>query len=155
MERSFYMERLPYIDEHATTVGGSREQAWRALVETMRRQTAGGEPLARLLGCDPAAGTARFDGQPGQAIPGFRVAEAEPGARLVLRGRHRFADYQLTFLLDDDGRLRARTHAAFPGLRGHAYKTLVIGTRAHVLATRRILRAAARRARDLSSSAPR
>lgn len=155
MERSFYMERLPYIDEHATTTGATREQAWTALVETVRRQTAGGERLARLLGCDPAVTSPRFEALPGQTIPGFRVAEAEPGRRLVLRGRHRFSDYQLTVLLDDDGSLRAQTHAAFPGLKGRAYKTLVIGTRFHVLATRRILHAVARRARELPSSAPR
>lgn len=152
MERSFYMERLPYIDEHATATGATREQAWAALVETVRRQTAGGERLARVLGCDPGTGSARFDGEPGQTVPGFRVAEAEPGSRLVLRGRHRFSVYELTFLLGDDGRLRAQTRAAFPGLKGGAYKTLVIRTRFHVLATRRILRAAAGRARELPSS---
>lgn len=152
MERSFYMEQLPYIDEHATTVGGSREQAWRALVDTIWRQTAGGERLARLLGCDPASGSGHFGGEPGQAIPGFRVVEAEPGRRLVLRGHHRFADYQLTFLLGDGGRLRAQTHAAFPGLKGGAYKTLVIRTRFHVLATRRILRAVRTAAAHRSSA---
>jgi hypothetical protein len=188
MERSFYMERLPYIDEHAMTTGATREQAWTALVETVRRQTAGGERLARLLGCDPAMASPpaaprdpaaaprhpaaaapaaprapaagpprleRFEGLPGQTVPGFRVAEAEPGRRLVLRGRHRFSDYQLTFLLDDDGRLRAQTHAAFPGVKGRVYKTLVLGSRLHVLATRRILRAAASRAPELPASAVR
>ncbi|MBB4664175.1 hypothetical protein [Conexibacter arvalis] len=139
------MERLPYIDEHARIVGGSREQVWRALVDTVRRETAGGEPLARLLGCEQTAGSRPFEGEPGQTIPGFRVAEAEPGRRLALRGRHRFADYQLTFLLDDDGRLRALTHADFPGLRGRVYKALVIGTRGHVVATRHLLRAVGRR----------
>ena len=36
-------------------------------------------------------------GRPGDAVPGFRVVEAEPGRRLALRGRHRFANYALTF----------------------------------------------------------
>jgi hypothetical protein len=42
------------------------------------------------------------------------VVEAEPGRRLALRGRHRFADDALTFIVDGH-RLRAQTHAAFPG----------------------------------------
>jgi hypothetical protein len=147
MERSFYMERLPYIDEHAMDVGATRARTWEALVDCVRRQTAGGERFARALGCDPWQGTPSFTGEPGQAVPGFRVAAAEPEHRLVLRGRHRFSDYQLTFLLDD-GRLRAQTHADFPGLRGRVYRALVIGTRGHVVATRRILRAVARRATE-------
>jgi len=148
------MERLPYIDEHGMDVGGTPARVWAALVEVVHRQTAGGERLARALGCDPWQGTPTFTGVPGQAVPGFRVAEAEPERRLVLRGRHRFSDYQLTFLLDD-GRLRAQTHAAFPGLRGRVYKTLVIGTRGHVLATRGILRAVARRAAESERRAAR
>jgi uncharacterized protein YndB with AHSA1/START domain len=141
------MERLPYIDEHATDVGGaSREQVWRALTEVLRRELHRGEPIARALGCEPATGsTMRFDGSPGQTLPGFRVAEAEPARRLVLRGRHRFSQYELTFLLDD-GRLRARTHAAFPGPLGRLYRAAVIGSGGHRIVTRRLLRQVARRA---------
>jgi hypothetical protein len=146
VERSLYMERLPYIDEHATDVGGaSRERVWTALVEVLRRELRGGEPVARALGCEPATPTARFDGSPGQTLPGFRVAEAEPARRLVLRGRHRFSRYELTFLLDD-GRLRAQTHAAFPGPLGRLYRAAVIGSGGHRIVTRRLLRQVVRRA---------
>lgn len=140
------MERLLYIDEHAVDVGGaSRERVWRALVAVLHRQLRGGEQTARMLGCEPARGSAHFDGGIGQTLPGFRVAEAEPGERLVLRGRHRFSRYELTFLLDD-GSLRAQTHAAFPGALGHLYRAAVIGTGGHRVMTRRLLRGVARRA---------
>jgi hypothetical protein len=63
----------------------------------------------------------------------------------------------LLFELDDTGRettrLRARTYAEFPGTRGRAYRALVIGSGAHRLVTRRMLRdVAARAARQLNAS---
>jgi hypothetical protein len=137
------MERLPYVDEHAVRVDASPDEVWMALSEVLRRQLGGSERFARILGCDPAQGTAAFAGQPGETLPGFRVAEAEPGRRLALRGRHRFSDYALTFVLEG-GSLRARTHAAFPGLRGRFYRAAVIGSGAHRLVTRRLLRQVAR-----------
>jgi hypothetical protein len=140
------MERLPYIDELATDTGGaSRERVWAAIADVLRREIGGGERVARALGCEPASASPRFDASPGQTLPGFRVAEAEPGQRLVLRGRHRFSDYELTFLLDGDT-LRARTHAAFPGLLGRLYRMAVIGTGGHRVVTRRLLRQVVRRA---------
>jgi hypothetical protein len=72
-----------------------------------------------------------------------RVVEAEPGRRLALRGRHRFSNYALTFVLDGD-RLRAQTHAAFPGVPGRLYRAAVIGSGGHRLVTRRLLRQIAR-----------
>lgn len=63
---------------------------------------------------------------------------------------HRFSDYALTFRFDElDGeemRLRAETRATFPGFKGSVYRTLVIGTRGHVLVTNRMLSAVRRRA---------
>ncbi len=139
------MEQLPYIDEHAMNVGAPRERVWVALTKVLYRETRGGDRIAHVLGCEPAHGSPRFDGIVGQTIPGFRVVEAEQGRRLALRGRHRFSQYQLTFLLEDDC-LRAQTHAAFPGLLGRLYRAAVIGTRGHRLVTRRLLRQVARRA---------
>jgi hypothetical protein len=139
------MKQLPYIDEHAISIGAPRDRVWTVLAEVLRREIGGGSGVARALGCDPAHGTPRFDGSPGQTLPGFRVAESEPGWRLALRGRHRFSDYQLTFLLDD-GHLRAQTHAAFPGVLGRLYRAAVIGTGGHRIVTRRLLRQVARRA---------
>ena len=137
------MEQLPYIDEHSQQVDAPAAAVWAALSKVLRRQMSGSETFARLLGCDPAQGTAEFDGRPGEAVPGFRVVESEPGRRLELRGRHRFSNYALTFVLDGD-RLRAQTHAAFPGLLGRLYRAAVIGSGGHRLITRRLLRQIAR-----------
>lgn len=145
MERSLYMERLPYIDEHVTDVHASRDQVWAALAGVLRGNLGGGTGLARVLGCDPARGTPEFDGRIGQAVPGFRVVETDPGRRLALAGRHRFSRYQLTFVLDDD-RLRAQTHATFPGVLGRLYRAAVIGSGGHRVVTRRLLRQIASRA---------
>jgi hypothetical protein len=137
-------ESLPYVDEHGLEIAAPASAIWAALLRVVRGM-AGNTALARVLGCDPARGTGEFAGRPGDAVPGFRVVEAEPGRRLALRGRHRFADYALTFIVDGD-RLRAQTHAAFPGVRGRLYRALVIGSGAHRLVTRRLLRQVARRA---------
>jgi hypothetical protein len=67
----------------------------------------------------------------------------EAGRRLVLRGRHRFADYALTFVFEDS-LLKARTHAEFPGLQGRLYRAAVIGSGAHAIVTRRLLQKVAR-----------
>lgn len=88
-------------------------------------------------------------------MPGFCVSRSGPN-EIALEGEHRFARYALVFRLDPLGggsssggsgtRLRAETRAAFPGLRGRAYRTLVIGTRGHVLVVRRLLEAVRRSA---------
>lgn len=136
------MEQLPYIDEHSQQVAAPADVAWTALLKVLR-EMGGSAQIARILGCDPAQGTAEFAGRPGEAVPGFRVVEAEPGRRLALRGRHRFANYALTFIFDGD-RLRAQTHAAFPGILGRLYRIAVIGSGGHRLVTRRLLRQVAR-----------
>ena len=137
------LEPLPYIDEHSERVDAQADAVWAELLKTLRRQTGGSASIARILGCDPAVGTAEFAGRPGETVPGFRVIESEPGRRLALRGRHRFSSYALTFVLDGD-HLRAQTHAVFPGVLGQLYRAAVIGTGAHRLATRRLLRQVAR-----------
>jgi len=111
----------------------------------LRCELGGGASVARLLGCEPAHGTEQFDGSPGQALPGFSVVASEPPSRLTLEGRHRFARYRLTLLLDED-RLRAQTHAAFPGVAGRLYRAAVIGSGAHRVVTRRLLRKVVSRA---------
>lgn len=136
------MERLPYIDEHSHRIDAPADVIWTALLEVLRREM-GSARIARLLGCDPVQGTADFAGRPGEAVPGFRVVEAEPGRRLALRGRHRFSRYALTFVIDGE-RLRAQTYAAFPGVLGRLYRAAVIWSGGHRLATRRLLRQVAR-----------
>lgn len=137
------MESLPYIDEHSLRIDAPADVIWAALLKVLRRQMGGSAWFARLLGCDPAQGTADLTGRPGESVPGFRIAEAEPGRRLALRGRHRFANYALTFIVDGD-HLRAQTHAVFPGLHGRLYRAAVIGSGGHRIITRRILRQVAR-----------
>lgn len=137
------MEHLPYIDEHTQRLDAPADVVWTALLKVLRREMGRSALIARVLGCDPAQGTAEFTGRPGEAVPGFRVVEAQPGRRLALRGRHRFSSYGLTFVLDGD-RLRAQTHAAFPGVLGRLYRAAVIGSGGHRLVTRRLLRQVAR-----------
>jgi hypothetical protein len=143
MERSFYMERLPYIDEHVMTTGAPASETWDAMLGVLRREFGGHAHVARLLGCEPAAATPAFAGRPGDAVPGFRVIDAEPERRLTLEGRHRFSRYRLTLILDGQ-ELRARTDAAFPGVLGRLYRAAVIGTGGHRIMTRRLLAQVAR-----------
>lgn len=137
------MEQLPYLDEHSERIDAPADAVWQALVDVLRRDMGNSAAFARALGCEPAATSPAFAGRVGDTVPGFAVAESEPGRRLALRGRHRFSRYALTFVLDGD-RLRAQTHAAFPGVLGRLYRAAVIGTGAHRIATRRILRRVAR-----------
>jgi hypothetical protein len=145
-------DRLPYVDEHATAVQASPEDTWNAVLHVAERSfSSGAAPhFARLVGCaDVSAGGPRpLAG--GSAVPGFHVAKAEAPRELALVGGHRFSDYALIFHLDDLGSgrtcVRAETRAEFPGLKGSAYRAMVIGTHIHVLVTRRMLSAVRSRA---------
>ncbi|HEX3239960.1 MAG TPA: hypothetical protein VHR18_07480 [Solirubrobacterales bacterium] len=143
---------LPYVDEHAIEIAASREATWEALLKVVEATVSAGAapPFARLLGC---ADTEPAGPRPlglGSVLPGFHVASCEAEAELGLGGSHRFSEYALIFRLEDDGaggtRVRAETRAVFPHFKGRVYRALVIGTRMHVLATRRILTACKRRA---------
>lgn len=159
------MERpdgLPYIDSHCRRVEATREQVWDALVSVLHARLTGAVavPFARLVGVTPAAVRGDWHGTPGpgDSLPGFEVAEVRAPARLALRGEHRFAQYQLAFELDTTGEtgpgtgaaectLCARSWGAFPGLAGSGYRAVVIGTGAHRVLVRQLLRLVARRAR--------
>jgi hypothetical protein len=138
-------DRLPHVDEHSTVVGADLEAVWRALVRVLERSFAAPRTarFARLLGCADSEPAGPRPLATGSAFPGFHVESATPSRELALAGSHRFSDYALIFRLDDLGdgrtRLRAETRAEFPGLKGSVYRTLVIGTRAHVLVTHRLL----------------
>lgn len=143
--------QLPFVDEHAVEVAAPRERVWDAVCQVVSRsfQGQGSSVFARLVGARETVPRGE-PGAPGSAIVGFRVARADPPTELVLEGEHRFSRYALIFRLDalpgGGSRVRAETRAAFPGLRGRAYRTLVIGTRGHVLVVRRLLHAIRARA---------
>ncbi|MBN7302632.1 hypothetical protein IUQ79_12060 [Mycobacteroides abscessus subsp. bolletii] len=131
------MEHLSYIDEHAIRIDAPRGRVWDGLRRYVDGflQSSERSALGTLLGAHPRAG--------------FAIAGVVPGQQLSLAGRHHFSRYELIFELGDtrDGgtQLRAQTYADFPGLRGRIYRTLVIGTRGHVLTTNHILRSVKRR----------
>lgn len=146
------MEDLPYIDEHSIVIGATPERVWSALVSVLRTDLGGApKPLARLLDLAPGQwhGDWHRDVRLGDAMPGFQVAEVLLARRLKLSGQHRFSRYELLLELEanDTGcTLSAQTWAGFPGVTGHVYRGLVIGSRAHQLIVRRMLRRIARRA---------
>ncbi len=119
------------------------EDVWKALDPALeagfgRRRA---QALAWILGC-------RDDG-------GFHVARSDPPRELALEGRHRFSRYRLAFEVEPSGagtRLKAVTHAAFPGLHGRIYRALVIGSGGHRIVTRRLLRSVARLAERRTST---
>ena len=125
-----------YVDTHAVSIAAPREVVWRVLRAYAATIGATGRlaPLGAVLGTQPRSG--------------FAVTGETPGERVELAGRHRFSRYRLVFELDGDAptTLSALTYADFPGLHGRAYRALVIGSRAHVVATRGMLRTIRRRA---------
>jgi hypothetical protein len=142
---------LPFVDEHAIAVNASLQDTWAAVTATSGNGSSGrvSEVAAAMLGCRESRASEPPLGE-GSTLVGFRVARFAPPHLLALEGEHRFSRYALTFIVDELGggrsRLRAQTHAEFPGAAGRAYRALVIGTRSHVVAVRRMLRAARRRA---------
>jgi|SRR6478672_2916208 len=145
-------ERLPYVDEHSLAVEADRERTWRALLHVVEAtmSAAAAPRYARIVGCADTEASGPRPLAAGSAFPGFHVAAAAAPAELALAGSHRFSVYALVFRLEESGdgrtRIRAETRAEFPGFKGGIYRALVIGTRMHVLATRRILGAVRRRA---------
>ncbi|MFC8243364.1 hypothetical protein [Streptomyces chartreusis] len=105
---------LPFVDEHTTVVEAAADAVWRELDALM------------------------------SGSRGFRVAVSVPGRELAYVGHHPFSTYALLFHLDETPqggtRLRAETRAAFPGRKGAVYRGLVIGTGAHALVVRHMLR---------------
>lgn len=134
---------LPFIDEHEVHVSTSAPAVWRALATRLPGRGLGGTILAYVLAAEPrrASGSGLAEGA---TLPGFKVAEAVPGRSVRLTGRHHFSRYSLNFTLvaqPDGTMLVARSLAEFPGMRGRAYRRLVIGSGAHRAFVTRLLRA--------------
>jgi len=142
---------LPSIDEHGILVLAPREDVWQALLETVPNafSRSAAKRSARTLGCAETEFSGSAD-RIGSSFPGFLVTRVVEPAVLALSGQHRFSRYGLIFSLeptkDEQTLLRAETRAEFPGIKGKAYRTLVIGTRGHVLMVKRLLSAVKRRA---------
>jgi hypothetical protein len=145
------VDSLPPVDEHGAEIAADPDQVWEALAATLPRilSTRRSSRFAKLLG-DAFTETSGEPTVIGSTVPGFIVSRSIRPSVLALLGQHRFSRYALVFRIDELGtgrsRLRAETRAEFPGVKGRLYRTLVIGSRAHVLLVRRILRAVRRRA---------
>lgn len=134
---------LPYVDEHAVTVAAPPQPIFDAIASVLRRTFGPSDnPVIRVLGAQPS----RTSGGPlraGSTFPAFAVDGYDEQSVLALTGRHRFSHYALVFRLAPAGADRttvtAETRAVFPGWHGTVYRMLVIGTKGHVLATRRLL----------------
>jgi hypothetical protein len=131
------MRPLPFVDEHVWPVAAPVEQTWTALRAYVDRLVAARHAvLSRVLGTVP--------------VSGFAVAEERAPDEVTLAGRHRFSTYRLVFRVTSDGaggsRLHALTYAAFPGLRGTAYRAALMASTGHARATRRMLRLVAEQA---------
>lgn len=131
------MEPAPFVDQHTVTAAASPEAVWdaaRSRFDAPLRGTAA--RYARLVGVE--------GGRP------FAVQTAERPVLLGLVGRHRFSRYSLTLTVRPVGSGRstitAHTSAVFPGVAGRLYRLVVVDSRAHVLATRWLLRGIARAA---------
>lgn len=151
------INELPHVDEHAVDVAAGADDVWTTLLEFDKAFSGtGAAAYARIVGCvdDRAFGPRPLT--EGSSMPGFHVVAAVPRSELVLAGQHRFSSYALIFRIDElsarRSQLRAESRAAFPGVAGTVYRTLVIGTRGHVVVMRRLLsgikRAAERRTRS-------
>ncbi len=147
----FPLEALPHIDEHGLLVLAPVDQVWEALIRVAARGFSGSAArrIARALDCSHTEAAGPIN-RIGSTVPGFIVARVIEPAVLALEGRHRFARYGLIFSIeptrDEQTLLRAETRGEFPGLKGRAYRALVIGTRGHVVVVSRLLRAIKRRA---------
>jgi hypothetical protein len=143
---------LPHIDEHSIAITATPDATWDALLRVVEGSFASGASTrgACLLGCADTVASGPRPLADGSVLPGFHVETAQRPQELTIVGGHRFSDYALIFRLGGAGgdrtTLRAETRATFPDLKGRAYRAMVIGTRIHVLVTRRILSAVKRSA---------
>jgi len=148
-------DELPFIDEFDALVDASASDVFRAVTRRIGRSFEGraARVFTSFLGCAHRGASYTVPPVAGQETNGFRVAEVTEPGRLVLEGRHRFASYRLSFLVEPLGEkraiLRARTDGLFPGWRGRIYRGLVIGTGTHEILVKRMLASIVRSAGSL------
>ena len=136
---------LPHIDEHWTEVAAPAERIWEVLEQVLVDAT-GGSAWKRLYAAAVGAHDPTATGRGlaiGTTLVGFHVVAADPPREVLLEGAHRFARYALRFRIEPGTRgahVGAITDAAFPGLGGMLYRTLVIGSGGHGLVVRWLLR---------------
>ena len=148
MVQSFYMERLPYIDEHSTCVGAGPERTWAALVAVGRAMHGPAGPLGWLMGLQPARASGDWRRGRWRRAPRCRDSRSSRRARRRVwrcAGRHRFSRYALVFELEDIEAARARGSRArswggFPGVHGLLLSGSGVGSGAHRVVVRRLLR---------------
>lgn len=151
---------LPFIDEFKVDVRAPRDLVFLEVAGRMGRSFEGPVPrwFSGLLRCVDRGTSYTVPPSAGQEANGFRVARVDAPSTLVLEGQHRFATYRLSFFVDalNEGccRVRARTDAAFPGLKGAIYRALVIGSGGHRIVVRQLLAGIARRAERDAGRAP-
>jgi hypothetical protein len=152
------LESLPFVDEHYIQIAATPELVWDSLIHVVDGMGAGRSAprISRALGCAQTEINGGGAGDVGATLPGFMVTRAIKPAVLALMGQHRYSRYALIFriLLKPSGLvlLSAQTRAEFPGRTGRAYRSLVIGTRGHVVATTSILRAVRKHAERVATS---
>jgi hypothetical protein len=150
---------LPFIDVQETEVRASPAATWQALIDRLPRLFGGrfANLAAAAMGCRERM-EAPFQLAEAATLAGFRVSEIEIERTLRLEGRHRLSRYALGFFLDPAGptltRLRAMTHAAFPGWLGRVYRAIVIGTGGHGVVVRSVLGSIRRQAERAAGAAP-
>jgi hypothetical protein len=152
---------LPLLDSHSKVIPAGDAAAWRGLVRFVsdRMSPPTAARYARLVGGQPAIASGPRPIEVGSTIPGFEVTALELGREVVLTGRHRFSRYQIVFKVSQgttsaESAVSVESRAEFLGRLGRLYRVLVVGTRFHVLAVRRMLRSIAREAAAPESEIP-
>jgi hypothetical protein len=145
------LELLPPIDEHYVDVDAPADTTWAALFPTLQRSFDGRFARRYAKHVEASETSARGDlHHPGGTLPGFCVTRSIAPVMLALAGSHRFAKYAVVFRIDllpgQRSCVKIETRAEFIGRRGRLYRAAVIGTRIHVIAVNRMLRAIKRRA---------
>lgn len=144
---------LPFIDEWETDIAAPADRVFLSVAQRIGLGFGGLVPrvFSRLLGCENQGASYTIPPIEGQEASGFRVARVDRPKELILEGQHRFAAYRLSFFVDavaeGGSRLRARTDAIFPGVKGSVYRALVIGSGGHKFIVKWMLRDMARQAK--------